>query len=162
MRSLFIGVATATLIATGAYAQSPAPTPAKFVEQAGASDKFEIESAYVMKTSKNPQVAQLADKMMLDHKKSTAMVATAAKADGLTPKPAALTLKQRTDLTALKAVPAGKTKDDLYIKQQKAAHDDALALMQGYSADGTARHLKMAAGKITPVVQSHVSMLASM
>jgi putative membrane protein len=160
MRRFFIGVAAATLVATGALAQ--APTPAKFVTEAGASDKFEIESAYVMKTSKNPAIASFANKMMLDHKKSTAMVKMAAKADGLMPKPPALTLKQRTDLTALKAVPAGKTKDDLYVKQQKASHDEALALMQGYASDGTAKHLKATAGKIEPVVQSHVTMLASM
>ncbi len=43
----------------------------------------------------------------------------------------------------------------LYVSQQKAAHQDALMLMQTYSTSGTATHLKDAAGQIMPVVQSH-------
>ena len=100
--------------------------------------------------------------MITDHTNSTKMIEAAARADHLRLEKPSLSLGQRGDITALKAVPAGKTKDDLYIKQQKAAHDDALALMQDYSANGTARHLKMTAGKIVPVVEKHKAMLTSM
>ena len=160
MKALFLTAAAVGLAASAAHAAAPAP--AEFVEKAGASDTFEIDSARLMTTSKNPAISHFATKMITDHSKSTQMVTTAAKADGLTPGKPSMTVGQRTDITALKAVPAGKTKDDLYVKQQKAAHADALALMKDYAAGGSATHLKAAAAKIAPVVQMHVTMLAKM
>ena len=160
MKTLILGALIVGLAGTAAMADTP--TPKQFVEKAGASDTFEIDSARLMVTSSNPGIKAFATQMITDHAKSTKMVQAAAKADHVALKKPSLTIGQRTDLTALKAVPGGKTKDDLYVKQQKAAHDDALALMQDYSANGTARHLKSAAGKIAPVVEKHQSMLASM
>jgi putative membrane protein len=157
--AIFAGVIV-TLAATAGYAQAPAP--AEFVEKAGASDMFEIDSAKLMTSSKNPAIAKFASQMITDHTKSTNMVKAAAKADGLPPKAPSLTVKQRADLTALKAVPAGKTKDDLYVKQQKAAHAEALTLMKTYAASGTATHLKATAAKVRPVVAMHGSMVAKM
>ncbi|UAK24677.1 DUF4142 domain-containing protein [Sphingomonas nostoxanthinifaciens] len=160
MKTLLFGAA-ALLLATTA-AQAATPTPAEFVEKAGASDTFEIDSAKLMVRSKNPTVSKFATKMITDHAKSTKLVGAAATADGLPAKKPSLTVGQRADLTALKAVPAGKTKDDLYVKQQKAAHADALALMQDYAANGSAKHLKMTAAKIVPVVQMHETMVDKM
>ena len=139
-----------------------AVTPSAFVEKAGASDMFEIDSAQQMVGSKNPAVAGFANKMLTDHAKSSDMVKAAAAADHLPPKKPSITVAQRADLTALKAVPAGKTKDDLYVKQQKASHADALALMRDYADHGATRHLRMTAGKIAPVVEQHQAMLAGM
>jgi putative membrane protein len=156
----FLLVAGAALIASAAVAKTP--TPAEFVGKAGQSDTFEIDSAQQMVQSKNPAVHAFAVRMITDHAKSTKMVQMAAKADGVPLKKPELTVGQRTDLTALKAVPAGKTKDDLYVKQQKASHADALALMQDYSTGGSAPHLKAAAAKIVPVVEQHQAMLARM
>lgn len=160
MKRLIFGVAGLALMGTAAAAETP--TPSKFVEKAGASDTFEIDSARLMVTSKNSAIKMFATQMITDHAKSTKLVTAAARADHLALKRPSMTVAQRTDLTALKAVPGGKTKDDLYVKQQKAAHDDALALMQDYAANGTARHLKMTAAKIAPVVEKHQSMLSSM
>lgn len=160
MKLIYLGAAALALAGTATMAA--AVTPAEFVDKAGASDTFEIDSARLMVTSKNPSIKAFATQMITDHVKSTKMVGTAAKLDHVAAKKPSLSIGQRTDLTALKAVPAGKTKDDLYLKQQKAAHADALALMQGYSADGTATHLKMTAGKIAPVVEKHQSMLATL
>jgi len=144
-----------------AAAQMATPTPKTFVTKAGASDKFEISEAKLMTTSKNPDIVSFATQMKTDHMKSTDMVKAAAKADGMTPAPPMLTAKQHHDLAALTAK-HGKARDMLYVTQQKAAHADALALMQTYSTSGTAPHLKDAAGQIVPVVQSHVDMLDKM
>lgn len=160
MKSLMLYAAAASLAATSATAETP--NPSGFVDKAGASDTFEIDSARLMVTSKNPGIKAFATQMITDHTKSTKMVQSAAKLDHVTLKKPSMTVGERTDLTALKAVPAGKTRDDLYAKQQKAAHADALALMQDYSANGSAKHLKMAAGKIAPVVEKHQSMLSTM
>lgn len=159
MKTYLLGAAALALVGSAA---SATPTAKEFVEKAGASDTFEIDSARLMVTSKNPSIKTFATQMLTDHTKSTKLVQAAAKADHVVLKKPSLSVGQRTDLTALKAVPDGKTKDDLYVKQQKAAHDDALALMQDYSANGSARHLKMTAGKIAPVVEKHQSMLSSM
>jgi putative membrane protein len=148
-------------LALPAFAQMATPTPKTFVMKAGASDKFEISEAKLMMSSKNPDIVSFATQMKTDHTKSTDMVKTAAKADGLMPAPPMLDAKQKHDLAALTAK-HGKARDMLYVTQQKAAHADALALMQTYSTSGTARHLKDTAGQIVPVVQSHVDMLDKM
>jgi putative membrane protein len=153
--------ALATSFALPATAQMAAPSPKTFVMKAGASDKFEISEAKLMMMSKNPDIVSFATQMKTDHTKSTMMVKTAAKADGLMPGAPMLDAKQKHDLAALTAK-HGKARDMLYVTQQKAAHVDALALMQSYSTSGTAPHLKDAAGQITPVVQSHVEMLDKM
>lgn len=160
MRKFMMMAVTAGLVATAADAATV--TPKEFVAKAGASDRFEIDSARLMVTSRNPGISHFATQMITDHSKSTKMVTMAAKADHMRLSKPSMTLGQRTDLTALKAVPEGKTRDDLYVKQQKAAHADALSLMQDFAANGSARHLKMTAGKIAPVVEKHQSMLAGM
>jgi putative membrane protein len=52
--------------------------------------------------------------------------------------------------------------DKTYLDQQTMAHQDALMLMTAESQSGDVPHLKDAAGKILPVVQMHVDMLAKM
>ena len=155
----------ATMLVAGfaipATAQMATPTPKTFVAKAGASDKFEIIEAKLMMGSKNPDIVSFANQMVTDHTKSTMMVKTAAKSDGLMPAPPMLDAKQRQDLAALTAQ-HGKARDALYLTQQQAAHADALALMQTYASTGTAPHLKDTASQIVPVVQSHVDMLGKM
>jgi putative membrane protein len=149
-------------LALGSAAAAQTPSPAEFVAKAGASDTFEIDSGRLMATSHNTLVKRFAIQMVTDHTTSTKLVTAAAKADGVRIEKPSLTVGQRTNITALKAVPEGKTRDDLYVKQQRAAHDDALALMQAYSASGGASHLKATAAKIVPVVEKHQAMLAKM
>lgn len=160
IRSFIVAGALAAALAVPAYA-APAITPAQFVMKAGASDLFERKEGTIMQTSTNPDVASFAKQMIADHTKSTDMVKTAAKADGFTPKPPVLDAKQKSDLAALTAS-KGTARDSLYITQQKLAHTEALNLMQGYASSGKAKHLKQAAGQITPVVQSHIDMLSKM
>lgn len=160
MKNWLIGATLAGMVATAALADTP--TPKEFVGKAGASDTFEIDSAKLMATSKNHAISAFATRMITDHAKSTRLVGAAARADHVLLRKPEMTVGQRADLTALKALPNGKTRDDLYVKQQKAAHDDALALMQDYAANGTGRHLKATAATIAPVVQKHQAMLATM
>lgn len=155
-------VGAAALILFGSAASAETVSPSQFVAKAGASDRSEIDSARLMEMSSNPAIKAFATQMITGHAQSSKMVTAAARADHLAPKKPSLTLGQRPGLIALKAVPAGKTRDDLYIKQQKAAHADALTLMQGYASDGTARHLKMISSKIAPMVEKHQLMLAAM
>jgi putative membrane protein len=160
MKIVLLGSLALTIgLPAAADAQSVSPT--QFVAKAGASDKFEIASAKLETSSTNPAIAEFANRMITDHTKSTEMVKQAAMADKITPKPPMLDAKQKKDLAALQAA-SGKTRDTLYVGQQKLAHAAAQNLMQSYAASGTAINLKRAAGQIVPVVQMHKDMIDKM
>lgn len=160
MKIVALGSIALTLgLSAAAHAQ--AVSPAQFVAKAGASDKFEIESAKLETSSSNPDLAKFATQMITDHTKSTQMVKQAAMADKMTPKPPMLTAKQTADLASLRAA-SGSARDTLYVSQQKMAHAEALDLMQTYASSGTATNLKEAAGQIVPVVQMHKDMIDKM
>ena len=150
----------AALALPAAVVAAPMPS-STYVMKAGAGDKYEIDSSKLVMNSTNPKLRQFASEMVRDHTKSTADVKAAAMKAGLHPQPPMLDPMQRTMIANLTKV-SGTARDQLYIEQQKAAHGKALALHEDYSANGTSAPLKMAAGKIVPVVKSHIQMLASM
>ena len=152
----------ATLMVVGAPAMAQMMSAESYVMKAGASDLYEkTSSQLVLATTGNAEVKRFANMMVSDHSSSTAKVKAAAMKSGLKPKPPMLEPKQQAMITALRNASSG-ARDALYITQQKAAHQEALALHQDYSKAGTAAPLKMAAGEIAPVVQHHIEMLASM
>jgi putative membrane protein len=160
MKIVLLG-SMALALGVSAAAEAQSVSPSQFVAKAGASDKFEIESAKLETTSTNPAIAKFANQMVTDHTKSTQMVKQAAIADKLTPKPPMLDAKQTKDLATLRA--ADRTaRDTLYVSQQKMAHAQALNLMQTYASSGTATNLKGTAGQIVPVVQMHKDMIDKM
>lgn len=140
---------------------APAMSPASYVMKAGASDQYEITSSKLEMTSKNPQVREFAQHMIHDHMQSTAEVKAAAMRAHLHPAPPHMNAMQTRMVAQLRAA-SGAARDRLYIQQQKQAHDMALDLHRSYSEQGSAAPLKMAAAKITPVVQSHIDMLHTM
>jgi putative membrane protein len=142
-------------------AQMAAPPTAEFVKKAGASDLFEREEGKVMSTSTNADVRAFAQHMVTDHTKSTAEIKAAARAAKVRVGTPMLNPKQSSDLAALRAA-RGAERDRLYVEQQKAAHQEALDLMEAYSKGGGARSLRTAAAKIAPVVKMHISMLSKM
>ena len=142
--------------ATGATAADAMPETAQaFVDAAGASDMFEIESSKLARTmGKDPGVKSFAEMMVTDHTQSTAdLKAAAAKADGVTVYPQ-LTPKQQSDLDALKN--AGDNFDSVYKTQQLAAHQQALSLLQNYASAGDQQALKDFASNTATVVQTHL------
>ena len=150
----------AALVAAPLYAQ--AMTPDDYVKAAGASDLFEIQSSQiVLGSTQDPKIKMFANRMIRDHTKSTAEVKAAAMKAGMTPPPPMLMPAQADQVSQLQAQ-TGKDRDTTYISQQRASHDQALALQQGYAQDGTSPPLKAAAKKIVPVVQHHIDMLKSM
>jgi putative membrane protein len=154
---------TAALLAVPAIAAAQsAPTAATYVMKAGAGDQYEIQSSkLVLQTTANPALKQFANMMVSDHQKSTADVKAAALKSRLAPKPPMLDAMGRKNIAALKAS-TGAARDKLYVTQQKTAHQNALALHQGYAASGSAPALKQVAATIAPTVQHHIEMLSSM
>lgn len=125
-----------------------------FVNAAAASDRFEIEAGKLAQSQGRSQAVKDFGAMMeRDHTKSTAELKTAAATAKVTPAPE-MTAKQQSDLAALQG--ASDNFDTLYKQQQLAAHQQALALLQGQAAGGTAASLKAFAAKTAPVVQQHL------
>jgi len=153
-------LALAGFMLAGAAHAAPL-SPADFVKKAGASDLFEVTSAKLETSSKNPKVRAFANLMVKDHTKSTAEVKAAAIKSGLKPKPPVLEPDQAADITALKQV-SGAARDTLYVTQQKAAHQQALALHKDNAAGSSAPALKAASAKIVPVVEHHIHELSGL
>ena len=150
--------------ASAATVAPAAPSASDFVTMAAASDMYEIQAAGIAeKRSKNADVVGFAKTMVTDHTQSTQMVkkaiADAGRAD-LKP-PAQLPADKKAMIDALNNASAADF-DKTYLGQQTMAHQDALALMTAESQSGDVPQLKDAAGKILPVVQMHVDMLAKM
>lgn len=160
MRTLSIIVAATSVMAIPAGAQTM--TPAQFVAKAGAGDLYErTSSRLVLQSTQNAKVRSFAQMMEKDHAKSTADVKAAAARGGVAATPPKLDAAQTKMIADLKAA-SGQKRDQLYVSQQKTAHQQALALHQRYAATGTAAPLKSAAATIAPVVQHHIDMLNAM
>jgi putative membrane protein len=150
--------------ASDTAAAAPAPSASDFVAKAAASDMYEVQAAKIaQKRSKTADVVSFAKTMVTDHTKSTEMVKKAIADSGrsdLTP-PADLPADKKAMIDALNSASAADF-DKTYLDQQTMAHQDALMLMTAESQSGDVPQLKDAAGKILPVVQMHVDMLAKM
>ncbi len=152
--------AAAAIVAMPVAAQTMAP--ADYVKMAGASDLYERQSSeLVLQSTRNPEVRRFANMMIAHHRKSTADVTAAAKRARVAIAPPMLMPPQAEMIAQLRAA-QGTARDTAYLTQQRTAHDQALALHQGYARDGSAAPLKAAAAKIVPVVSSHIAMLKRM
>ena len=146
-------------LAVGVAGLAQAMPTADYLKAAGGGDLYEKKSSEtVLASTKDAHVRMVARTMIADHAKSTAMVKAAAAKSGLHPAPPMLDAEQKkmvADLAAAK----GADRDALYLQQQKAAHEKALALHEGYASGGDKPALREAAGKIAPVVKHHIAML---
>ena len=140
-----------------ATAEAGAATTAQgFVDQASASDMFEIESGKLaQQMGKSQAVKDFGAMIEKDHTKSTADLKTAAgSATGVTVAPK-LTAMQQSNLDALKN--AGDNFDATFKQQQVQAHEMALSLLQGYAQNGDTEALKAFATKTAPVIEGHLA-----
>lgn len=164
-KGMILGRALAAgALALGAYAVPAVAqvTDAKsFVMKAGASDLYERESSQLVAGSNNAGVKSFAQQMIKDHTDSTAKVKAAAMKSGLKVAPPKLEPEQAQMVAQLRAA-KGSARDQLYVSQQKTAHQKALMLHQTYAANGDTPALKTVASGIAPVVQHHIAMLDKM
>jgi putative membrane protein len=149
--------AAAMLLASPLAAQAPATTKASgYVPAAGASDLYEkTSSQMVLKDARNPQVRAFAQMMVTDHSQTTAQVKAAAQASGIKVAPPKLMPKQSAMIAQLKAASTTQ-REKIYLTQQVTAHEEALALHQGYAANGDKPALKKVAATAVPIVQKHL------
>jgi putative membrane protein len=140
-----------------AVAEAPDPsTPQGFVDLAASSDMYEIEAGKLAQDmGSSDAVKDFGAMMVKDHTASSDKLkaAVAEAGEGLMV-PTAMLPKHQQLLDALRS--AGDGFDALYAQQQVAAHQEALTLLRGQAATGTAAPLKAFAAEVFPVVQGHL------
>src|SRR3954454_18219313 len=160
-RSAVLAAAVLATIVPAAVAYSAMMTAQDFATAAGSSDMFEIESSKMaLQKSSSATVKEFAQMMIKDHTQSTANLMAAAQQDGVSV-PAQMITKDVKNIDQLELATGGAF-DSRYIGEQRAAHEQALALLTSYAQDGSAPALKAHAAKIAPVVEMHLEHLKSL
>lgn len=152
---------TSTVATDASGAARGAATPLTgqaFADAIGASDRFELESARAVQSA-NPEgtTRSFAQMMIRDHQKSSdELRKTTSQVDKVTlDETPAITAEQQAQLAELKAA-APQQMPAIYARQQVAAHEKALAMLQTYAQSGDAKPLMDFAGKTAQVVSHHL------
>lgn len=150
----------ANSMATAAM-DNPTDAPS-YLARAGASDLFEIESSRaVLAKAQDADIRKFAQQMIDQHTASTDKIKAAAQEAGMTVPPPTLTPDQQKMLDEIEAASAENVAA-VYLADQRAAHDAALALHRTYAERGDAPALKKAASEVASVVAEHIEMLENM
>ena len=142
-----------------AEAMEAAMTTAKgFAERAASSNQFEIQSSQLaMEKTQTPEVRTFAEQMVADHTAAGEKMMAAAKASGIEA-PTALMPDHQALLDSLGGT-AADSFDNAYVQAQLAAHQEAVALFEGYSQRGEEGELKTFATETLPTLQAHLAAL---
>lgn len=158
MTTALLGAAPAIAQDNAAAATATAPMtitdPAEFGLMASISNLFELESSTLAKErATNDEAKAFADQMITDHTKAAQDMAPAAAAEGVTPA-TELDARHQAILDDLEGL-EGAEFDAAFIQAQAQAHDEAVALFEGYSTNGAEGPLKEFAKKTLPTLQQH-------
>ena len=137
---------------------APQPgTPQHFAGAVAASDAFEIESSRLaQERASSQEVKDYAAKMIEDHTTSTNNLREAVSGvEGVDLNPQ-MTPEQQQNLEELRN--ASDDFDEVYVRQQVAAHEAALTLLRDYNASGDVAALKTFAGNTAGIVEGHLEM----
>jgi putative membrane protein len=134
------------------------PSTQDFVTEAGQSDMFEIQSSEAALNSTNAPIKAFAQKMIVDHNKTTAeLKAMVGSSDVNAKLPTAMSSSQQSMLSKLHGL-HGKDFDSQYQSDQVSGHKDAVSLFQRYSNSGDNPKLKAWAATTLPTLQQHLDM----
>lgn len=146
-----------------ALVANEAASPAKdFANKVGASDYFEVEAGKIAQDkSKTAAIKEFAAMIVTDHTASTDKLKAAGAGlnPAIVPNPV-LDAQAEADLAALRGAKDADF-DALFKKQQIAAHEKALTLLQGYAATGDVDAFKTFATDASKVVQAHLTKVKS-
>ena len=140
-------------------APDPAPQidPAGYVQSAGMSGLFEVESSQVAtRRARSAEVRRFARMMVQDHTEANGKIRSAAAASHppLQP-PATLDPERQEDLAALRSASRPEF-DRLYMQGQVEGHQKALELQQSYADSGSDPGLRTLATEMTLMVRRHL------
>lgn len=134
-----------------------------FVQQATMSDMYEIEAAKIaLQRTQSADVRSFAQTMESDHTRSKDQIARAVQDNNLsTPVPKRIDLRHQQLLDQLRHA-SDADFDRLYVKDQVAAHQEALKVYQHYQPTAQEAALKAAADAGLPMVQHHLEQAKSL
>jgi putative membrane protein len=128
--------------------------PAEFATKAAIGNMFELQSsALAQDNTQNVDVLAFAQQMTTDHSKAAQDMMTAATTEKVTP-PTELDETHQAQLDALENAD-GDAFDAAYIDAQVKAHDEAVALFEGYASGGPDGALKDFATRTLPTLKMH-------
>lgn len=150
-----LSIHVAALLLCGSAVAQEVTQAQPFTDVATVSNMFEIESSKVaLEKASSAEAKAFAQHMIDDHTKAGEEMKPAANAEG-TKMPASLDQKHQAKLDMLSGS-SGEAFDKSYLAEQLAAHEEAVALFQGYSEKGAPGALKEFATKTLPTLQSHL------
>ena len=139
------------------------PTGANaYIRAAGESDIYEITSSQLaMQRTQNPDIRAYATMLIDHHTGTTNATLEAAKAGRVPPPPTVLGPDKRAMIQQLDGQVATAF-DQLYIRQQVTAHEQALALHSNYARSGDVPTLRASAAAAVPIVTRHLEQARAM
>ena len=141
---------------------APLSTP-QFLAAAAQSDTFEVTEGNMARTmAKSHKVEQFGAEMVSAHKMTMGELKAAAAAANITPAAVPSLRPDQLQMVATLKNLSGAAFDQEYIRQQIAAHQQALAVQSSYAQNGDVPQLRAAAMKTVPIVQSHLQMAQSL
>ncbi len=156
---------TQTKAQTQAQAQAQAQVSEntrKFIEKAGVSNLYEIESSELaLKQAQDPEVREFAQRMVTDHSNVGKQLSDAINQAGLTVViPENLDERHREKLDRLQQA-SGREFDRAYLDQQQQAHEKSIKLYSEYSENGDVPALRQYASTALPSLREHMRELES-
>jgi len=147
----FIAIASVAL-----SSQAKSGDAQDFVRKAGIGNEFEIESSKLaLDKTQSSNVRNLAKQMIDDHTKAGKdLESTLKSSDSGAKPPKGLDAKHSEMMNALHDA-TGSNFDEQFIRMQKQAHAEAVALFDDYYNNGSDVALKNFAGRTLPTLRQH-------
>lgn len=130
-----------------------------YVQKAAQGDLFEIQSSQLaLQQAQSPDTKTFAQRMITDHTTSSEALKAGIQSAGLDVKaPDKLDKAHETKINNLRKA-NGKDFDQAYMREQLAAHKEALQLHKNYASKGDNPALKNTAANTATVVEHHLAM----
>lgn len=140
---------------------SAAAADRRFATKAAAAGAAEIADAQIaLQKSSRQDVKDFAQRMVDDHTKAADRLKSIASGESIN-LPASESAADRKKTDALQKL-SGAQFDRRYIRGQRAAHKQAVALFSKESSSGKDSQLKSFAGQTLPTLQDHLKMITGM
>ena len=138
-------------------APAPAASAATFVATSGSIELLIIRSSELaLQRSAAARIRDFAEIMIRDHKGTSAQLSFAGRRLNLLPS-ASLQPREQAALDSLSAAPDF---DATFVRLQRTAHQNLLALDQAYAAQGRSPTVRPVAQAAIPIEQRHLRLLA--
>lgn len=158
LAAAFAALALPPVRAADPVPRDPAPTvqpTATFVALVAPSNLFEIESSQLaLDRPVSPAVKGFARRMVEDHSAAGVRFREVVAVARVTAPPEKLDARHIAQIEALRAASDAQF-EKAYLELQRKAHDEAVALFEGYAAGGENAALRAFAAELLPRLREH-------